>query len=106
MTRAELRNELPLCGCGYPQQGAAFLYGLLKLFSEGHENRHQKIASLLPDDGLRMVVLGSIDEKGWIEHGGTIEGSWLTDEGKTVLAGLELEYEHDRFHRLFNPEAL
>lgn len=100
MTRDELDNLLFdgfICGCGQPTAGIQRLLDLLRLHPL---YEHQaELQQLLPDDGIRMLVLGQLDCADLTEHGATIEGAWLTEKGEAVKAALEAE-EADSFEGL------
>lgn len=101
MTRQELRVTLYrdwFCGCGNPEEAAKTLMVLLR-FCPLHNHRDE-LESMIPDVGLRHLVLYSLENHGLIEHGGSIGGSWLTDKGKAVLAALVREFL-DEFRNLF-----
>lgn len=87
VTMENVLDHVPLCGCGNPEAGMALILELLQA-APFHSNR-ERLLELLPDLGTRMVVLGALDEHDLIEHGTSIEGSWLTERGKQVLAVLE-----------------
>lgn len=46
-----------------------------------------------------MLVLGHLDCQELTEHGGTIEGAWLTEKGEEIKQALERE-ESDGFAAL------
>ena len=91
MTRQELRLALDdlMCGCGSPDAACATLLAVLDLHPL-YEHR-QEIEALLPDAGVRMLVLYQLDRLAWIEHGGTVEGGWLTPLGVDVRDALRRE---------------
>lgn len=39
-------------------------------------------------DGSRYLIWCLMDDKGWLEHGSSVRGSWLTDEAKDVARPL------------------
>lgn len=92
MTRDDLNNLLFddfLCGCAHPTAGIQRLLDLLNIHPL---YEHQaELRQLLPDDGIRMLVLGQLDCAELTEHGGTIEGAWLTEKGEAAKAALEAE---------------
>lgn len=87
------------CGCGNPERAWDTIHTLLGLHPL-YENR-ELIENLYPDLGVRMLLLGRLDHLRLTEHGGTIEGAWLTDLGKATLAGLNRELA-DNFDGLTN----
>lgn len=45
----------------------------------------QDFEKLLPNGPLSDAYLKMLDAHGFLEHGGSIGGSWLTKEGKDLL---------------------
>lgn len=84
----EVTDRLGYCGCGYPTAALSRVRDMLRLAP--FYDHHDELRDLLPqDDGFRMLLLGVIDRARLIEHGGNIEGSWLTDDGERFLAILD-----------------
>lgn len=95
--RVDVLDRWEFCGCGQPEAGAAALLRLLRLhplYEHGDELR-----TWIPDDGVRFLLLCAVDRLGLTEHGGSIEGGWLTDEGRATLDALAVE-EADQFDAL------
>jgi hypothetical protein len=99
MDRPGLRRFLRdwFCGCGSPSEACATLLKLLRLHPL-YESRGE-IRAMLPDVGMRMLVLYTLDEFGLTEHGSNIESAWLTGKGAGVRAALAAE-EADDFAEL------
>ena len=95
MARSELRvlfaNEF--CGCGSPEAAWATIYHLLALHPL--YDSQDELQERYPELGSRMLMLGRLDELGLTEHGGTIEGGWLTKKGEQVKAALKRERADD-----------
>lgn len=91
MTRAELRLYLDtwFCGCGNPEEAAGTLLRLLRLHPL--YEHHAELEVWIPDMGVRMLLLYSLDRDGLTEHGGNVGGAWLTDKGQGVLDALAHE---------------
>lgn len=123
MTTPELRVFLNawMCGCGQPEEAVRFLRDVLQtyaerrkatdildlgIFDQGSPTRQQAwerhaeaLAALLPSPGIRFFVLYILSDWGLLEHGGSVDGSWLTDKGGGVLEALNHERE-DSFEKL------
>jgi hypothetical protein len=102
MTRAELRVFLDgwFCGCGSPEAASEALLRLLRLhpaYDHGPE-----IEEALPDDGLRYLTLYTLERFELTEHGGSVDGGWLTETGTAVRDALSAE-EADEFSALHGP---
>jgi hypothetical protein len=95
MTVEQLRVALYrwFCGCGLPDEAADALRKLLQF----HANLDSGARSLdaakafVPDAGTRYLLLYALNHFGWIEHGSSIDGAWLSEEGEALLAGLQRE---------------
>lgn len=68
------------CGCGLPESAWEIVLRLLGYFGTPHEDRN--LDEFRDEDYLAAYV---IDHCGLIEHGTSIGGSWLTDDGKEAL---------------------
>jgi hypothetical protein len=90
MTREELRVFLQgwFCGCGNPDDAAKTLHDVLA----AHVARDRDtLTALLPDVGVRHLLLYTLDHFGLTEHGSSVEGAWLTDKGTRVFEALVRE---------------
>lgn len=94
--RTELRDYLFsewLCGCGNPELATAYLHRALRLFPA-----YEHVAEwreLVPDEGLRLLLAYQLDQRGLTDHGTYIDGAWLTEKGRGLLAALDREAEDD-----------
>jgi hypothetical protein len=77
-------GDLPLCGCGNPEDGVRLVLELL-LLAPFHERTYDEIAALIGTPGAYHLVLGALDSADLIEHGSSINGSWLTSKGRWFL---------------------
>lgn len=83
----QVTSDLGFCGCGSPEEAFWLVRDLLRL-CPFYENR-QAVQARLPDLGVEMLVLYTIDHAGLIEHGGSVGGSWITEKGQRLLDLLE-----------------
>lgn len=91
-------DVLGFCDCGEPESALEFMRDVLIAIrdrhavagsdNDAHTAAAEKINQLLPGMiGLTyLYVLTTYD---LIEHGGSVYGSWLTDEGHEILEMLE-----------------
>jgi hypothetical protein len=106
MTRSELRVELQgwFCGCGSRGAAAASLLKVLRLHDDFHAKRAEwpwaTLAPLVPDEGLRWLLLYTLDSRGYTEHGTSVRGAFLLPLGKALRDALAAE-EGDEFEALF-----
>ncbi len=100
MTRQQLRVFLGewFCGCGSPELAAQRLLDILKLHPLF--DHRSEFDAIIPDDGVQMLMLYTLDHLELTEHGGSVGGGWLTDTGKAVLGALLVESQ-DGFAVLF-----
>jgi hypothetical protein len=103
--RRDLRKFLEdkFCGCGQPEAAAAALLRLLRLHPL-HSNR-EAFEQWISDDGIEMLLLYTLDAWKLTEHGGSVGGAWLTEEGKKIRDALAAE-EADEFEALFEQHCI
>lgn len=94
-----------LCGCGSPELTDDIIRKLLKVrFDYKHNNmayeercgREKEIFNIEDEDilyGTVQFFLYVLDDKGMLEHGSSIGGSWITDLGEKYLYILDKHYE-------------
>lgn len=96
--QAEMNGELNWCGCGSNIEAIKFLREILRCFKrEDWSESNKKLDKLLHvtdnECGLYYSYLYMLDKTGYIEHGGSIGGSWLTQKGKDILEMIDLSDE-------------
>lgn len=106
MTREELRVFLQkwFCGCGSPQTASDALLRILEAYTEREPpNDYFKAWRLIdewfPDEGMRYLALYWLTDLDLIEHGGSVNASWLTGLGERVRDALRRE-KTDEFEKL------
>lgn len=85
-----LHEDLPLCGCGNPEDAYTLVRELLAL-APFYDREHGEVAALIGSSGAYQIVLGALTEADLIEHGGAMGGSWLTTKGQWCLTALRGE---------------
>jgi hypothetical protein len=105
LTRAELRIFLEgqLCGCESPETACAAYLRLLRLHP-AYDHRDE-LKELIPDYGIRLLVMYRLDHDGLTEHGGAVGGAWLTVKGEEVRNALMRELPDD-FRALMAPHCV
>ena len=84
----KLTELLPLCGCGRPQDVGAWVLALLRGFALEGEQLSNFWRSL--DDHVpTMFFVHWANEEGYLEHGGSVSGSWITGKGLELLEQLQ-----------------
>lgn len=92
-------SELGWCGCGGPEDIDQAMLAYLRTLTHpaGFSTDRSAIARAVtddePEDGsdgatLRLLLAYMADDLGWSEHGGSVYGAWLTDDGKQALDNL------------------
>ena len=100
-----INSLVGFCGCGSPNVAYKLLFNVLLVFKKRTEDysetrdkswkeSYSKIEKLLKyhsddlednENGLYWTYLYFLDDKGLTEHGGSVNGCWLTDKGYEVL---------------------
>lgn len=89
-------DSIPNCGCGDPDSTFRLVLDALNLCTiEGTEERkaytQEKFGmDYVTNNGLVQLLFYVLDDKEFIEHGGGVGYSWLTDAGKVFRALLHL----------------
>lgn len=96
---------MDLCGCGNPEYTLEVIRLILNIQNDFHEGKIEspyeecrKVFNINNDnyviqDGLVQFVMYQLDSYGFLEHGGSIGGAWLTEDGKDLLMVLNTWYE-------------
>lgn len=76
------------CGCGQPEKAVCFLRELFSMFQENENNmidsdRCKELEEKY-NEGLVLYELYILTNMDFIEHGGSVYGSWLTPKGKLL----------------------
>lgn len=98
MTESELEHvyvlmydHLGMCGCGYRDAAFDMVRDILNLAPLHKDERWRQVEKMIGNPGAHHIVLSAMQSAGLIEHGGSIDGSWLTDKGRwyqRVMAGI------------------
>lgn len=89
-------DGLPNCGCGSPEETAqAFMEALDYCALKDQDERHAFLmdkfgVEYITDDRLVQLLFYVLDNKGYIEHNFSINGSFLSDAGKALRAVLTM----------------
>lgn len=78
----ELLNEMDFCYCNIPEEGLKELKNILNLMPLYKDNNLKKLEKIIPNEGIKHLLLSYLSSYNLIEHGGTLRGSWLTDLGE------------------------
>src|SRR4249920_500313 len=77
-------SDLPLCGCGYPDDLRDLWRDLLRGIKA-----NVWPTEIVDHEMFRYALLCSLDRAELTEHGMSTDGSWLTDKGRRFLAIVE-----------------
>lgn len=103
-------DSIPNCGCGEPDNTLLKVLDALNLCAlKGTEERkaftREKFdVEYVSDDGLVQLLFYVLDDKQFIQHGGGVGYSWLTDAGKVFRALLNLHLNEPDAEQQFNWE--
>lgn len=98
----EFTEDLGLCGCGCPEKTIEVIRLVLSAQNEDEwDNKtltlnnicNLDVYSNKNYDGLIQFVLYILDNHGFLEHGGSIGGAWLTKKGELFLELLNMNKE-------------
>ena len=88
-------EKLHWCGCGSPESALKTVGKYLEVLQERDTEKQQKKmqdafgARLVYDNELLLCLAYAVDEAGFTEHGCSIGGAWLEDDGKFLLWALK-----------------
>lgn len=84
-----LCDDLPSCGCGWPEAANQLVWQVLKLMpTYGDEKKHQ-LRELIGPEGVQQLVLCMLDDAGLISHGVSTDSAQLQPRGRWVLWAVE-----------------
>jgi len=97
LARHEEDGLLGFCGCGEPAKALTFLKEVLQAYAiEDFDRRWDAVRWILDFDvedgsapGIAWTYLYWLSSIELIEHGSSLPGAWLTEEGENLLAALE-----------------
>lgn len=69
------------CGCGSSENFGTLALAILKHFGTPHGERNLSVY----DKPEYELMAHWFESNGWIEHGTSVGGAWLTDKGKEIL---------------------
>jgi len=86
--------NLGFCGCGVPDDALEFIGDVLRLMSSESFEVGKMLKLFKSEDnsngnGMYYFILYQLDQKGLTEHGTSINLSWLTDKGKSLLSDID-----------------
>ena len=89
----DLCNDLGICGCGLPSEAYERVYDMLV------RARNRESLIVVSDDhrdcGFQYFMAYVLDDRGFIDHGFSIENAWITPKGKAAIEFIELIRSHD-----------
>lgn len=78
------RNNDSWCWCNQPEEGLKLIRDILNLCPLYENENWKKVKKLLGSDGAFQLIIGDLNNRDLLEHGGGMVGSWLTDLGKEI----------------------
>jgi len=84
-----------MCGCG-SDEPLKMIYEVLKAHDQHHydyDNKKKSCISACGNEASWEFILHVLDNYNFMEHGGSVYGSWLTDKGKNLLNDLSILLE-------------
>lgn len=92
--KVKLVDELNICGCGNPKMVYRLIHVVMKDILK---------SSVKVDDyvGYYDYMIYQLNEQGFLEHGSSIYGSWVTEKGEKLIEALDemakYDYEYEDF---------
>ena len=86
----DLIHELGICGCGCPKDAYEAVHQMLE--------RAKTHNTINPDEPHVLFMAYTLDRLGFLEHGSSIYGAWLSGKGEELLYALNIfkeKYEYD-----------
>jgi hypothetical protein len=80
-----VHDELGWCGCGTPEDTDRMMLVYLETLDSDAFPR--RLPEGVSEDALHLLQ-NIADSLGWTEHGTTVGGAWLTEDGRTTLSNL------------------
>lgn len=80
-----MSKELSFCGCISGEIEDDFINVLREFLNNEHIYYTQIAKNLNLDEKYIELILQYLDDKGFLDHGGSLRGSWLSDEGVVKL---------------------
>lgn len=103
-------DSITNCGCGSPEKTLQIVLDALDYCAlEGLPERtaflQEKFGvEYVSDNGLVQLLFYVLTDKDFTQHGGSVNGSWLTDAGKVFRALLNLHLNEPDTEQLLNWE--
>ena len=92
--KVKLIDELGICGCGNPEMVYRLIHAVLKEILESRVRTDDEV-------GYYDYIIYQLNEQGFLEHGSSIYGSWVTERGKKLIEALDemakYDYEYEDF---------
>lgn len=85
--KKELIEELGICGCGCPTEAYKAVHEVLF--------KMPSLESEEMDNPYISFMIYTLNHLGFLEHGSSIYGSWLTEKGRQLLEALDIFAQFD-----------
>ena len=93
--KVKLIHELGICEFGNPKMVYRLIHVVMKEILESSVKVNDHV-------GYYNYMIYQLNEQGFLEHGSSIFGSWITEKGKKLIEALDemakYEYEYDDFY--------
>ena len=98
----DIIHELGICGCAKPYAAYEEVHKMLKRVIDPGRSAYPPTEWIVPEceyEGYVLFMAYILNDKGFLDHGTSIYGSWLTNKGKLLLKALDefekYDYEWD-----------
>lgn len=93
--KVKLIDELNICGCGNPKMVYRLIHVVMK---DILKSSSVKVGDYV---GYYDYMIYQLNEQGFLEHGSSIYGSWVTEKGEKLIEALDemakYDYEYEDF---------
>jgi hypothetical protein len=84
-----LGEDVPSCGCGWPQDARRLVWDLLSLMPTYGGEKKRRLRKLIGPEGSQQIVLCALERAGLITHGLSVDSAALAPRGRWVLWAVE-----------------
>ncbi len=84
-----LDEDVPNCGCGWPQAARQLVWELLVLMPTYGDQKKRRLRELIGPEGSQQIVLCALEKAELITHGVSVDSAALAPRGRWLLWAVE-----------------
>lgn len=89
----DLHDDLGICGCGLPDTAYDRVYEMLCRARDREDLIPRALDDLVL--GYMYFMAHMLNDRGFIEHGSSIDWAWISDKGLALIEFIDLIRPHD-----------